>query len=119
MIKYIFMFLNYINIVICKYKFNIILYININIVFAYTYGKSQKKLGIDSMQTDFCIWSLRCLRISLWVLKILSLDNKSVFARSFFLTKQKWHRRFELEDLYIKQKLAASGQSAIMVETLG
>ena len=64
----------------------------------HTYGKFQKKLGTDSIETDFCVLFSKCWHISSWHLNVISLD-KFIFVRSSFLTKQKWHGKLELADL--------------------
>ena len=39
-----------------------------------------------------------------------------VFVKLSLFTKQKWQGCLDFVDLYVKQKVAASGQSAIIVE---
>ena len=38
-------------------------------------------------------------------------------ARLFLVTKQKWHGIFDMGDLEVRQYVAASGRSAITIET--
>ena len=38
-------------------------------------------------------------------------------ARLFLVTKQKWHRIFDMSDLEVRQYIAVSGQLAITIKT--